>query len=117
MRATWNWFWLTAAFLGELVALAALAWWGATVSGPTPLRVALAVGAPLVAAVLWGVFAAPNARVRVLALSVLVKVAVFGGGALALLAIGHPWLAVALAVVAVLSSVLSTPPVSGSTAS
>jgi hypothetical protein len=110
MAQAWNWFWLTAAFLSELAALAALAWWGWTVPDSTGLRIVLAVGAPLVAAVLWGVFAAPRAPVRVRALAVLVKVLVFGAGALALLAIGHPWVGVVLALVAVLSSVLSTPP-------
>ena len=119
MGQAWNWLWLTAAFLSELAALAALAWWGATVSGPTAVRVLLAVGTPLVAAILWGVFAAPNAPVHAAVLSLLIKVVVFGAGALALLATGHPRLALALALVAVLSSLLSTPPdgaVSGPTA-
>ena len=110
MAQAWNWFWLTAAFLSELAALAALAWWGWTVPGSTALRLALAVGSPLVAAVLWGVFAAPRAPVRVRALAVLVKVLVFGAGTLALLATGHSWPAAALALVAVLSSVLAPSP-------
>ena len=110
MTQVWNWTWLTVAFLSELAALAALAAWGWSASASTGLRVLLAVAAPLVAAVLWGLFAAPAAPVGIAALTVVVKVAVFGAGTLALLATGHPKLAVALAVAALLSSVLSTPP-------
>jgi len=55
-------------------------------------------------------FAAPQAVVQVSAVAMLVKVAVFGGAASALLAVGRPGLAVALAAGALLSSVLSTSP-------
>jgi hypothetical protein len=112
MAQIWNWTWLTVAFLSELAALAALAVWGWSVPGTTALRVLLAVGAPLAAAVLWGIFAAPNAPVGNAVLAAVVKVAVFGAGSLALLATGHPKLAVALAAAALLSSVLSAPPAS-----
>jgi hypothetical protein len=110
MAQIWNWTWLTVAFLSELAALAALAAWGWSVPGTTAPRVLLAIGAPLVAAVLWGLFAAPSAPVGITALAVVVKIGVFGTAALALLAIGRPQLAVALAVAALLSSALSTPP-------
>jgi uncharacterized protein DUF2568 len=110
MAQVWNWAWLTTAFLSELAALAALAVWGWSASGSSLVRVVLAVGAPLVAAVLWGVFAAPHAPVDVAVLTVLVKLVVFGAGVLALLATGHPRLAVALALAALLSSVLSPAP-------
>ena len=110
MRQVWNWFWLTVAFLAELAALAALASWGWSTGGSTAGRVVLAVAAPAVAAVLWGVFAAPRAPVRVPALTVLVKVVVFGAAVLALFATGHPVLGILLAAAALLSSLLSTPP-------
>ena len=110
MTQIWNWTWLTVAFLAELAALAALAVWGWSAGGSTATRVLLAVAAAGGAAVLWGVFAAPQAPVQVLALSVAVKVVVFGAAVLALIATGHPGLAVLLAAAALLSSVLSTPP-------
>ena len=110
MGQIWNWTWLTLAFLAELAALAALAAWGWTAGGSTATRVLLAVAAAGGAAVLWGVFAAPQAPVHVFALSVAVKVVVFGGAVLALVAMGHPGLAVALGGAALLSSLLSTPP-------
>ena len=103
--------WLTVAFLSELAALAALGLWGWSVEGSTAVRVLVAVGAPLVAAVLWGLFAAPQAPMQGVLLSLSVKVAVFGAGTLALVATGHPWLAALLAAAAVLSSALSTAPV------
>src|SRR5689334_10545459 len=110
MARTWNWVWLTVAFLAELSALAALAVWGWSAADSIGWRLALAVAAPAVAAVLWGVFAAPRAPVRVPALTVLVKVVVFGAAVLALFATGHPVLASALAAAALLSALLSTPP-------
>lgn len=102
--------WLTIAFLAELAALAALAVWGWSAVDATAWRLVLAVAAPAVAGVLWGVFAAPRAPVRVPGLTVLVKVAVFGAAVLALFATGHPVLALVLGAAALLSSLLSTPP-------
>ena len=110
MAHIWNWTWLTVAFLSELAALAALALWGWSTGGSTVSKVVLALAVPAVAGALWGVFAAPRAPVQVLALTVLVKVVVFGAAVLALAATGHPRLAAVLAVAAVLSSFLSTPP-------
>ena len=112
MAQVWNWTWLTVAFLAELAALAALAVWGWSLPGSTVGRLLLAVAVPAVAGVLWGVFAAPRAPVQVLALTLLVKLVVFGGAVLALVATGHPRLAIALAAAALLSSLLSTPPLS-----
>ena len=110
MTQVWNWTWLTVAFLAELGALAAVAAWGWSAGGSTATRVLLAVAAAGGAAVLWGVFAAPQAPVQVAAIGVVVKVVVFGAAVLALVAIGHPPLAVLFGAAAVLSSVLSTPP-------
>ena len=110
MAQIWNWTWLTVAVLAELAALAALAFWGWSAGGSTAVRLLLAVAVPAVAGVLWGVFAAPRAPVQVLALSVLVKVVVFGAAVLALLATGHPWAAAVLGAAALLSALLSTPP-------
>jgi hypothetical protein len=48
-------------FVLELAALAALGYWGATVGKGRLVRVGLAVGAPIVAAIGWVLFVAPNA--------------------------------------------------------
>jgi hypothetical protein len=110
MARTWNWIWLTLAFAAELAALVALGYWGFATGGSTVVRVLLGVGLPVLAAVLWGVFAAPRAPVRSTVLSLGVTIVFFGSAVLALLDTGHQWLAATLAVVALLSSVLSTPP-------
>jgi hypothetical protein len=97
------------AFILELAALAALAWWGFTAGGNVIVRVVLGLGTPVAAMVLWGMFAAPRARFKVaLPLVLLVKAAVFGAGALALYGVDRPALAVGFAVVAFLNTALAT---------
>lgn len=54
---------LAVRFLLEIAALIALGYWGWT-WGQGALRYLLAIGAPLLAAVLWGVFAVPGDRSR-----------------------------------------------------
>ena len=49
----------------ELAALAALAYWGAVTPDSTVLKVVLAIGAPLLAALVWGTFVSPKARFEV----------------------------------------------------
>ena len=110
MGSAWNALWLTAAFVSELAALVALGYWGFAQDASLGVRIALGIGAPLVAAVLWGLFAAPRALVHVRALAVATKVLVFGAAVAALVATGHPWLAIVLGVVAILGSVLPVPP-------
>ena len=109
MGQTWNWLWLTVAFVSELAALSALAHWG-WVSGSGAGRMLLAVGAPALAGVLWGLFAAPSAPIQVFALAVLVKVLVYSSAVAALVATGHPRLALVLAAAGAAGSLLSTPP-------
>jgi hypothetical protein len=104
-----TWMWPTVAFAAELASLAALAAAGWSLPGPTALRLLAAVAFPLLAAVLWGLFAAPRAVVHVAALAVVTKVVVHGAAVAALFALGHPVLAVVLAVAAVLGATLSRP--------
>ncbi|RBY97032.1 hypothetical protein DQ237_05390 [Blastococcus sp. TF02-8] len=97
---------LTLAFLSEIAALVTLSAWGGRTGGW-----GLAVALPLVAAVLWGAFAAPRARFRVPAAALAVTVGVLGGGVLALAALGHPWWALVLGAAAVLGATATAPPV------
>jgi hypothetical protein len=86
-------------FVLELAGLAAFAYWGWTQHAGL-LRWALAVGAPLAAAALWGVFRVPGhpgpAPVAVPgAVRLLLEAAFFGGATWALYAAGRPaWAAV-----------------------
>ena len=102
--SVWLWPSLALAFALELCGLAAYGWWGVQ-AGTTGLsRAALGVGAPLVAAVLWAVFAAPRAAVSSPALAVLVQVAFFAGAALVLFSGGHARLASVLVVVVLVNT-------------
>lgn len=101
-----HWIGATAAFGAELAALAALAAWGfALPMGPVS-RAALGVGLPLVAAGLWGLFAAPRAPVDSAVLALVTRALVFGGAVAALAASGHPRFAAVLAAVIVTGQVL-----------
>jgi Protein of unknown function (DUF2568) len=81
------------AFLLELAALAALAYWGSTVS------VALAVLLPLALAAVWGLVASPRARVQLPPLpKTIVRCALLLSSAVALAAARQWTLAIVFAV-------------------
>ena len=94
------------AFVVELAALAMLAAWGFSTGGSVT-RVLLGIGLPVLAIVLWGLFAAPRARHRIPALKAVVMVLVLGGGAAASFGVLPLGWAVALTAVVVLSTAWS----------
>jgi len=92
----------TVAFGLEIAALAVLGWGGWQLGGPTGLRVLLALGLPVAAAVLWGLFAAPRASHPSAAGRLAVQALVFGAAAALLAWAAAPrWGAGFAAVVAV----------------
>ncbi|MGW3497916.1 YrdB family protein [Streptomyces sp. NPDC001020] len=96
------------AFLLELAALVCLGWWGSTVGHNDVLRILPAAGTPLLAIVLWALFAAPKAKYRPsLPLVLVVKAVVLGGGAAALYGVGHPIAARVMAVVIVVNTAVA----------
>ena len=96
------------AFLLELAMIAGLAWWGATVHGAVAARVLLAVAAPVAAGVVWGLFAAPRARIQLPVLGVLaVKTVVFALAAAAVAAAGLPGPAIVVGLIAFLSACIA----------
>jgi hypothetical protein len=95
----WKWGNLLLAFLAELVALGIFAWWGWDAASGTALKLVLAIGLPVVAAVVWGLFAAPTASRGTPVVRTIVKVVVFGLAGAALWSLGHPLLAVIFVVV------------------
>jgi hypothetical protein len=99
---------LAVKFLLELAAISAFAYWGGTIgSDATPVLVAVA--APLLAVVLWGVFAAPSSTRRLpLAVRAPFELGVFALAALALLASVSLLAAGLFAGVAALNAVLLT---------
>jgi hypothetical protein len=97
---------LALAFALELCALAALCYWGFSIGGGPVTKAALGIGAPVCAAVLWGLFAAPRAPVSVPLLGAVTKLLVFGSATLALYATGHGILATVFAVLVVANAVM-----------
>ncbi len=98
---------LVLAFLLELAALAAFADWGLGSSPETVVRVLLGVGTPVLAAVLWGIFAAPRSGRRLRGLAYLAfKLVFFGAAALALVASGRTAIAAGFAGLALINIVL-----------
>ena len=94
-------------FLLELCALGALGYWGFMVGENGFVKILLGIGAPLLAAVVWGLFVSPKAAVPLeLPLRLVPEALVFGSAIVALFATGHPVLAVALLVVAAVNRVL-----------
>jgi hypothetical protein len=94
-------------FLLELCALGALGYWGFWMGSGLMAKIALGIGAPLVAAVVWGTFVSPQAPVQLPGLLALIfQVLIFGSAAAALVATGHRTLALAFAVVVVVNAVL-----------
>lgn len=90
------------AFLIELAALVLLGMWGWQRDASTLVRWSFAVGAPAVAAMLWGLFAAPRSRFDVVALEIGTKTLVLGAAVLAartIMAPGWWWVFAALVVV------------------
>jgi hypothetical protein len=89
------------AFVLEVLAFATLGWWGATRATSFAFSVAQGAGAPLGAALVWGLFAAPRARVRLPMVGTFaVKVGVFGTASAALWTLGWPRAAAAFALLA-----------------
>ena len=77
------------AFAVELAGLGIFAWWGWRTAGSTPVRLLLAIGLPVLAMVVWGLFAAPTADYRGPVVTAVVKIAFFGLAGLALWSLDH----------------------------
>ena len=94
-------------FLLELAAFAAFVWWGGTV-GHGVVSVVIAIAAPLLAVVLWGLWAAPRARRRLpLSRRVPFELTVFALAAVALGTVSVTAAIVLAAVVAVNAALLT----------
>ena len=94
-------------FLLELCALGALGYWGFNTGSATTTKVVLGIGAPVVAAVVWGTFLSPRAPVGlswgvVLGLQTLV----FASAAAGLVVTGQRSLALVFVVMVVINAIL-----------
>jgi hypothetical protein len=94
-------------FLLELCALGALGYWGFKTGGDAITKLAIGIGVPLIAAVVWGTFLSPQASVQLPRSLVLVLQAlVFGSAAAALAATGHRTLALTFGAMVVTNAAL-----------
>jgi hypothetical protein len=98
---------LTLRFLLELSALAALGFWGVRTGQSLLADIALSGGAPLFAAVVWAMLAAPKSERRLRGAALLaLQWCVLGTPAAALAVAGHPLLGALLARLVVVNTVL-----------
>lgn len=89
------------AFLCQLFAFATLAVWGFT-AWPLPWNIAVGIGAPLVALLLWALFVSPRAVIAVHPfVRALVELLVYASATIVWWTSGNPWIGLAFAVVAV----------------
>lgn len=94
-------------FALELCLLAALFYWGLRVGEGFVGKLALGIGAPLIAAVVWGFFIAPKATYHPpTAVWIGLQVVLFGAAVLSLFTTRHPALGLALAILAIANGVL-----------
>ena len=98
---------LALAFALELAALAAFAWWGYQTGNSGLAKVGLAIGAPLLVAVFWGLFVAPRAVFPTApAVKFALALVVFGIATLVLFATGQTALAWVFLIAAVANRIL-----------
>ena len=98
---------LALAFLLELCMLAALSYWGFTLDQGMAVRVGAGLGAPILAAVVWGIWMAPKAaRPLPEPWHILLELVIFGLAIAALYAAGRPRLALIFGIVYVINLAL-----------
>ncbi|MFI5271551.1 MAG: YrdB family protein [Ktedonobacterales bacterium] len=98
---------LALAFLLELCLLAALGYWGFVTGHGLLQKLVLGLGAPLLVAVVWGLFAAPKAQWPLPGAALFaLKALLFGAATVALWASGRPALAVVFIAAVALNAAL-----------
>lgn len=95
------------AFLLELAMLAGFAYWGVRTGQTTLMKVVLGAGIPLLVAIFWGVFMAPNSSTRVQGSAYLIaKIVLFLLASAALYMAGSHVLGILLAVIFAINEIL-----------
>lgn len=96
-------------FLIELCALGALGYWGFHSENGIFIKIVYGIGAPLLAAVIWGMFVAPRASVEAPCwLRLLLEIIVLGFAALALYFAKLPTLCFIYTAVVIINRILLT---------
>ena len=98
---------LAVRFLLELCVLVAVGYWGFKTSSEWFPKILLGVGAPLLIAIIWGMFGAPKAAYHLTGFSLFaLEVIIFGSGVAALYATRNYLLAWGFAVIVIINRVL-----------
>jgi hypothetical protein len=98
---------LALAFLLELCVLAALVFWGFSTGSGTLAKIALGIGVPVLAIIIWALFGAPRGPWHLNGIwYLLLKIVFFGSAAVALYAAGQHVLGVVFALVFVMNTTL-----------
>lgn len=98
---------LALAFLLELCVIAALAFWGFSTGTGTLAKIALGIGAPVLAIIVWALFGAPRGPWHLKGIRyLLLKIVFFGSAAVALYVAGQRVLGVVFALVFMLNTAL-----------
>ena len=96
------------AFVLELGVLVALGYWGFTMGSSMPAHIALGIGLPLLAILVWAMWGAPRSRWHVQGFRfLLLRIVFFGSAVVALFFVGQYALAVLFALLTVLFLVLA----------
>lgn len=94
-------------FLLEICALAALGYWGFNIKRRLIIKFALGVGAPLLAAVVWGMFVAPYSSYSShKLLKLFLEVFILGSAAVALYFSEQPYKAMVFGVLVIVNRIL-----------
>jgi hypothetical protein len=94
-------------FLWEILALIGFGYWGFHAVDQTFLKIILGIGAPLLAAVLWGAFGSPKAPYALSGFPrLLLEILVFGGAAVALFFAGKQTAAGIYGIIALFNLIL-----------
>jgi Protein of unknown function (DUF2568) len=97
---------LAVRFLLEICALAAVGYWGFH-TGNGMMKWVLGIGAPILIAMIWGVFGSPKAMIKVpMTLHIFIEIIVFGIPAIALFVAGKHQLAWIYGILVVLNRLL-----------
>jgi hypothetical protein len=98
---------LALAFFLELAMLAAFAYWGFYNGQSTIVKIGLGIGIPLLVAVIWGLFMAPNSSTRLQGAAYLaLKFVLFGLAVAALIRTSNDTLGIVLGGVVVINTIL-----------
>jgi len=99
---------LLLAFLLELIALAALCFWGFHIGSSTLVHIVFGIGLPVIAAILWGLFAAGGGPKYTTPawFKASIKILVYASATIGLVVTGHRVLAVVFALLVIVNTAL-----------